>query len=179
MLCRCRGGDKLAIETENERAFLCGNNGWMKYFKTNKSKYCLRSWQKIRSPFRDIWDSLKYYLNVISKYFKNNTSQFLRVLDNEMCFFLINIYHSWSRQDTWVLSWPKCLLLGTFYLDITFTSDWRGEGKGFMCEVSCSQAPQRPEKPQNPALDKPWTGCRCGTPNRWKMCVFFSKTQLF
>ena len=36
---RCRGGDKLTIETENERAFLCGNNGWMKYFKTNKSKY--------------------------------------------------------------------------------------------------------------------------------------------
>ena len=28
----------MTIETENERAFLCGKNGWMKYFKTDKSK---------------------------------------------------------------------------------------------------------------------------------------------
>ena len=35
----------MTIETENERAFLCGKNGWMKYFKTDKSKTSMTKWQ--------------------------------------------------------------------------------------------------------------------------------------
>ena len=109
----------MTIETENERAFLCGNNGWNRFFRTNKSKFVTRTH-----------------------------------------------IHSFSI-------WPQYFLTGTFYLDITFSSDWRSEGKGFRCSVRCSKAPQRPERPQNPALEKPWAGCRCGNPNRFALNIFF------
>ena len=41
------------------------------------------------------------------------------------------------------------------------------QGKGFQCQVTCSPAPIVATPAPNPALAKPWTGCKCGTPNRW------------
>ena len=46
----------MTIETENERAFLCGKNGWMKYFKTDKSKTVQYSSLRIKGvTFRLLW----------------------------------------------------------------------------------------------------------------------------
>ena len=50
----------MTIETENERAFLCGKNGWMKYFKTDKSKTSMTKGQfsslRIKGvTFRLLW----------------------------------------------------------------------------------------------------------------------------
>ena len=55
---------------------------------------------------------------------------------------------------------------GTFFMDITFRSDWRGEGSGFKCSVSCRPAPSQSTPAPNPALSLPWSGCSCGRPNR-------------
>ena len=54
---------------------------------------------------------------------------------------------------------------GTFFLDLMFSTDRSGAGSGFSCSVSCEPAPPVSTSPPNPALGRPWQGCRCGVAN--------------
>ena len=64
----------MTIETENERAFLCGKNGWMKYFKTDKSRTSMT-----KGPFSTVLCALKELLFGYFGY------ALLSLLDTKIC----------------------------------------------------------------------------------------------
>ena len=66
---------------------------------------------------------------------------------------------------------------GTFFMDITFRSDWRGQGSGFKCSVSCRPAPSQSTPAPNPALSLPWSGCSCGRPNRYLNTIRINSSE--